>query len=71
LISGATISVRQTNAPTPAVDRRSDVEEKPAARGEASLLFETGGGLCWAAAGIVAITGAVGNAWVLLIEILR
>jgi hypothetical protein len=37
----------------------------------ASLLFETGGGLCWAAAGIVAITGAVANAWVLLIEILR
>lgn len=38
----------------------------------ASLLAETGGGLYWVVAGIVfAIIGAVANAWVLLIEILR
>jgi hypothetical protein len=38
----------------------------------ASLLAEAGGGLYWVVAGIVfAIVGAVANAWVLLIEILR
>ncbi len=38
----------------------------------ASILLESGGGLYWLAAGIVfAITGAVANAWVLLVEILR
>lgn len=36
------------------------------------LVFEAGGGLYWVAAGIVlAIAGAVANAWVLLVEILR
>jgi len=40
--------------------------------GGLTLMFETGGGLYWVAAGIVfAITGAVSNAWVLLVEILR
>ena len=34
--------------------------------------FAAGGGLYWVAAGIVlAILGAVANAWVLLVEILR
>lgn len=38
----------------------------------ASMLAESGGGLYWLVAGIVfAITGAVANAWVLLVEILR
>ena len=38
----------------------------------ASLLAEAGGGLYWLVAGMVfAIVGAVANAWVLLIEILR
>jgi modulator of FtsH protease len=37
-----------------------------------SVLLGEGGGLYWAAAGIVgAIVGAVANAWVLLVEILR
>jgi hypothetical protein len=37
-----------------------------------SLLLETGGGLAWAAAGIIAaLTGGVITAWVLLVEILR
>ena len=40
--------------------------------GALSVLFEAGGGLYWIAAGIVlAIIGAVANAWVLLVEILR
>jgi hypothetical protein len=40
--------------------------------GSLSVLFEAGGGLYWIAAGIVlAIVGAVANAWVLLVEILR
>lgn len=40
--------------------------------GSLSVLFEVGGGLYWIAAGIVlAIVGAVANAWVLLVEILR
>lgn len=40
--------------------------------GAASVLFEAGGGLYWIVAGIVcAIVGAVANAWVLLVEILR
>ena len=38
----------------------------------ASVLAERGGGLYWVVAGIVfAIVGAVANAWVLLVEILR
>jgi hypothetical protein len=37
-----------------------------------SVLLEAGGGLYWIAAGVVfAIVGAVANAWVLLVEILR
>jgi modulator of FtsH protease len=37
-----------------------------------SLLAESGGGLYWLVAGIAfAVTGAVANAWVLLVEILR
>ncbi len=40
--------------------------------GGASVLLETGGGLYGIAAGVVfAIFGAVANAWVLLVEILR
>lgn len=40
--------------------------------GAISLIAETGGGLYWIVAGIVfAIAGAVANAWVLLVEILR
>jgi hypothetical protein len=38
----------------------------------ASMLAESGGGLTWAAAGIIAaIVGSMVNAWVLLVEILR
>lgn len=44
----------------------------PVVVGGASLLADAGGGLYWIVAGIVfAIAGGVGNAWVLLIEILR
>jgi modulator of FtsH protease len=44
----------------------------PLAIGALTELFATGGGLYWIAAGIVFLTlGAVANAWVLLIEILR
>jgi hypothetical protein len=40
--------------------------------GGASVLAESGGGLYWIVAGIVfAIVGAIVNAWVLLVEILR
>ena len=40
--------------------------------GSVSLLAETGGGLYWILAGMaLAIVGAVVNAWVLLVEILR
>jgi hypothetical protein len=40
--------------------------------GGASVLASTGGGLYWVVAGIVfGIVGAVSNAWVLLVEILR
>jgi hypothetical protein len=44
----------------------------PVVLGAMSLFAEAGGGLYWVAAGIVlATTGAVANAWVLLVEILR
>ena len=44
----------------------------PLVIGALSVLVEAGGGLYWIAAGIVlAICGAVANAWVLLVEILR
>jgi hypothetical protein len=44
----------------------------PLVIGGLGVLFEAGGGLYWIAAGIVlAIVGAVANAWVLLVEILR
>jgi hypothetical protein len=44
----------------------------PLVLGGLSVLLETGGGLYWIAAGVVlAICGAVANAWVLLVEILR
>ena len=40
--------------------------------GGASILAQSGGGLYWTVAGIIfAIAGAVGNAWVLMVEILR
>jgi hypothetical protein len=40
--------------------------------GSASVIFAAGGGLYWVVAGIVlAVVGAVANAWVLLVEILR
>lgn len=44
----------------------------PFAVAGASMLAEAGGGLYWVLAGIVAaLVGAVVNAWVLLVEILR
>jgi hypothetical protein len=44
----------------------------PSVIGGLSIVLEAGGGLYWIAAGIVlAIVGAVANAWVLLVEILR
>jgi hypothetical protein len=44
----------------------------PVVLGAVSLFAEAGGGLYWVAAGIVlATSGAVANAWVLLVEILR
>ncbi|HVW46119.1 MAG TPA: hypothetical protein VHA76_03630 [Solirubrobacterales bacterium] len=44
----------------------------PLAIGGLAVLLEAGGGLYWVGAGIVlAICGAVANAWVLLVEILR
>jgi len=44
----------------------------PFALAGASLIAEAGGGLYWVLAGVVAaLTGAVVNAWVLLVEILR
>jgi modulator of FtsH protease len=44
----------------------------PLVIGAVSILADAGGGLYWILAGIVfAITGAVTNAWVLLVEILR
>jgi hypothetical protein len=44
----------------------------PVVLGAVSLFAEAGGGLYWVAAGMVlATTGGVGNAWVLLVEILR
>ena len=44
----------------------------PVTVGGASLLAESGGGLYWVVAGIAfATVGAVANAWVLLVEILR
>ena len=44
----------------------------PVVLGAVSLLAEAGGGLYWVAAGILLATiGAVANAWVLLVEILR
>jgi hypothetical protein len=44
----------------------------PLVIGGLSVLLEAGGGLYWVAAGIaLAIVGAVANAWVLLVEILR
>jgi hypothetical protein len=40
--------------------------------GAVSLFVDAGGGLYWIAAGVIlATTGAVANAWVLLVEILR
>ncbi len=44
----------------------------PLILGGASLMTGDGGGLYWVVAGIVfAIVGAIANAWVLLVEILR
>ena len=44
----------------------------PLVLGGLSVLLEAGGGLYWIAAGVAfAIVGAVANAWVLLVEILR
>jgi modulator of FtsH protease len=44
----------------------------PLVIGGASILAQSGGGLYWTVGGIIfAITGAVGNAWVLMVEILR
>jgi modulator of FtsH protease len=44
----------------------------PVVLGAVSLFAEAGGGLYWVAAGIMlAMSGAVANAWVLLVEILR
>jgi hypothetical protein len=81
LVFGAVIAGLSTRSMEPGSERRNWLVGRLALRaagtlpliiGGASLLFETAGGLYWAAAGIVfAITGAVANAWVLLIEILR
>jgi hypothetical protein len=44
----------------------------PLVIGGLGVLLEAGGGLYWIAAGVIlAIVGAVANAWVLLVEILR
>jgi modulator of FtsH protease len=44
----------------------------PLLLGGLSVLFQSGGGLYWVVAGIVlAVAGAIANAWVLLVEILR
>ena len=44
----------------------------PLVIGSISILAESGGGLYWIVGGIVAcIVGALANAWVLLVEILR
>ena len=44
----------------------------PMALAGATVLVESGGGLYWLVAGIVfAVSGAIANAWVLLVEILR
>lgn len=44
----------------------------PFVLGGLSVMLEAGGGLYWIGAGVVlAIAGAVANAWVLLVEILR
>jgi modulator of FtsH protease len=44
----------------------------PVVLGAVSLFVEAGGGLYWVAGGIMlAMAGAVANAWVLLVEILR
>ena len=44
----------------------------PLVIGAVSLFAEAGGGLYWIAAGVILATvGAVANAWVLLVEILR
>jgi hypothetical protein len=44
----------------------------PLAIGGVTILAEVGGGLYWVVAGIsLAIVGAITNAWVLLVEILR
>jgi hypothetical protein len=44
----------------------------PLVLGGLAVLLEAGGGLYWIAAGVIlAICGAVTNAWVLLVEILR
>jgi len=67
--------------PTTGAERRSWLLSRWAVRmagtvplivGGASVLFEAGGGLYWVVAGILlALVGAVANAWVLLVEILR
>ena len=58
--------------PAPWMVARVALSTMPQVIGGVSLVAEAGGGLYWIAAGIIfAIAGAVANAWVLLVEILR
>jgi modulator of FtsH protease len=81
LILGAVIARLPTIHEAAAVERRAWLWGRWSVRaagtlplliGATSVLAEAGGGLYWVAAGIVfAVTGAIVNAWVLLVEILR
>jgi modulator of FtsH protease len=81
LLVGAVIVRQPTKISTSSGDPRSWLISRWSVRligtvplliGAVSVLAESGGGLYWVVAGIVfAISGAVANAWVLLVEILR
>lgn len=81
LAVGAAIARLPTISSDPEVDRRLWLWSRwgiriaaivPLLVAAVTLLAESGGGLYWLAAGIaIAVTGAIANAWVLLVEILR
>jgi modulator of FtsH protease len=81
LAIGVTLVRLPSHRETPGPQTRVEVWGRAAVRmtgivllgiGAVSVLFAAGGGLYWVVAGIVfAIVGAVINAWVLLVEILR